>query len=191
MPQTNALHTGPGRAGTETAVVRENNQEAQADELLRMTDAAKLSTLAPRIQAALNEIAGPGDNVLEALSSNVAALQEGFIDRLYAVLSENGIDLSQKLTLRLNAGGSLAVAGNRPDKEAVENALRGQPALSAAFGEIASQSELLRDISNINKVMTRRTGAERYAETWATPGAAVYQMSLKGDMSHFYFSRSD
>lgn len=163
-------------------------QNARADILMQITDGAALSSLAPRIKAILNQIAGPEDNVLDALSGNVGKLQDGFIDALYSALSARDINLDQKLTLRLNGEGILSVAGDHPQKEAVENVLREQPALSAAFDEIASQSELLRDIRNISKVMSRKGGLEQYAAAGNT-GSAVYQMSLKGEMSHFYFSR--
>ncbi len=158
-------------------------------DLRQITDGAGLSALAPRIQAVLNEIAGPEDNVLDALGNNVNKLQDGFIETLYTSLSSRDIDLSQKLTLRLDGEGLLSVAGDHPQKEAVDELLREQPALSAAFDEIASQSELLRDIRNISKVVSRKSGVDQYAAL-GNAGSAVYQMSLKGDMSHFYFSRS-
>ncbi|SBV93835.1 conserved hypothetical protein [uncultured delta proteobacterium] len=159
--------------------------------LQEMTDQAKLSSLAPRIQAVLSEIAGSENNVLNTLSANVEKLQEGFIDTLYTTLSENGVDLTQKMTLRLDRNNSLTVAGEHPEKERMDAILSENPALSTAFGEIASQSEVLRDLTNINKVMTRHTGMEAYTASGADKSSySVYQMSLKGDMSHFYFSRT-
>lgn len=158
--------------------------------LQEVTDQARLSSLAPRIQAMFSETAGAGDSVLDTLSANVAKLQDGFVDTLYAALSEENIDLSQKITLRLDGDSALTVAGDHPEKNKVNAALADQPALSKAFSEIASQSEVLRDITNINKVMSRYTGMEAYAASGAGKSAyPVYQMSLKGEMSHFYFSR--
>jgi hypothetical protein len=94
------------------------------------------------------------------------------------------------MTLRLNPDGMLSVSGDHPEKAKVDKVLAEKPALSSAFSEIASQSEELRDITNINKVMTRQTGAEAYAAGSAKAPFSIYQMSLKGDMSHFYFSLS-
>jgi len=159
-------------------------------ELSRLTDGASLSALAPRIQAVLNEIAGPEDNVLDALTANVNSLQDGFIDAFYSLLAQSSVDVTQKLTLRLDGSGSLSLADNHPDTDVVENLLQSRPDLSAAFREIASQSELLRDIRNISKVMYRQGGVEQYARTAGDAGSAAYRMSLKGDMSHFYFSRT-
>ena len=186
-----SLPIGLDKAGsfstTEAKDVARQEDNARSD-LSQITDGAGLSSLAPRIQAVLNEIAGPEDNVLDALSNNVGKLQDGFIDTLYTSLSASDIDLTQKLTLRMGGDGLLAVAGDHPQKDAIEGVLREQPALSTAFDEIASQSELLRDIRNIGKVMSRKSGVEQYAAA-DNSGSAVYQMSLKGDMSHFYFSR--
>lgn len=162
-----------------------------AGTLQEVTDQAKLSSLAPRIQAVLSEITGSENNVLHTLSANVEKLQEGFIDTLYTTLSENDVDLTQKMTLRLDRNSSLTVAGEHPEKERVDAILSQNPTLSTAFGEIASQSEVLRDLANISKVMTRHTGMEAYAASGADKSSySIYQMSLKGEMSHFYFSRT-
>lgn len=163
--------------------------QARPSPLSQLTDEASLSSLAPRIHAALEEIAGPGENVLDTLSRNVESLQEGFVDALYSTLTEAGVDVGEKMTLRLDEGNALVVAGDHPQKSAVESAISENPALSSAFSEIAAQSELLRDIGNINKVMSRQGGLEQYARMSGSSGFAVYQMSLKGDMSHFYFGR--
>ena len=160
----------------------------EAAALSELTDGASLSSLAPRLKVVLDEIAGPNDNVVSALNDNVTRLQDGFIDRLYSVLSGQGVDLSSKLTMRLDENDMLAVAGAHPEKTAVEASLAQHPELSAAFREIASQSELLRDMRNISKVMTTKGGIESYARMAGDGKGAMYQMSLKGEMSHFYFS---
>ena len=163
---------------------------AEIGTLQEVTDQAKLSVLAPRIQSLFREIAGSGGNVLETLSGNIEKLQDGFVETLYSVLSKENIDLSQKMTLRLDGDNNLAVAGDHPEKDRVNVMLANQPALSSAFGEIASQSEVLRDMTNINKVITRHTGMDAYAVSGRAQSVlSIYQMSLKGDMSHFYFSR--
>lgn len=187
----------PGTAGKtgdchapETREASISQQQGGRETLQEVTDQANLSSIAPKIQAMLNAMAGSENNVFDTLSDNIDRLQEGFIDTLYTVLSEENIDLSQKMTLRLDAENTLVVAGEHPEKARVDATLAGHPALSGAFGEIAAQSEVLRDITNINTVMTRQTGMGAYsaAERGAL-SASVYQMSLKGEMSHFYFSR--
>ena len=156
--------------------------------LRQMTDQTRLSVLAPRIEAALREMVGPGGSFLLTLSSNVETLQEGFIETLYDVLTEEKIDLSDKITLRLEDN-ALTVTGDHPEKARVDAALAKRSDLSAAFGEIASQSEILRDFGNISKVMTRHTGEALPIPAFGTTAYAIYQISLKGEMSHFYFAK--
>lgn len=164
---------------------------AAVESLQSVTDLARLSDIAPRIHAGLSEMLKPGANVLDALSANIDRLQEGFVDALYTVFAEENIDLNYKMTLRLDKDTMLRVAGEHPEKERAEAALDKNPAISAAFGEIASQSEVLRDIANIHTVMRRQTGTAVYAATPSAPSSLMrYQMSLKGEMNHFYFSRS-
>ena len=163
--------------------------KARHSELSQLTDSASLTALPSRIQAILNEIAGPDDNVLHALTANVTCLQDAFIDTLYSLLTRSEVDLSQKLTLRLDTSGALALAGEHPDGEAVKELLHDRPDLSAAFREIASQSEVMRDIRNIGKVMCRQSGPEQYARMAEAAASDAYRMSMKGDMSHFYFSQ--
>ena len=185
----------PGTAGKPGEMPIPELRESAADVLLshktlqEVTDQAKLSALAPKIRAMLSEMSKTGDNVLETLTDNVDKLQDGFIETLYTVLSKEHIDLSEKMTLRLNEDDAFVVIGEHPDKQQVENVLAQHPALSGAFREIAAQSELLRDIGNIDKVMARQTGAEAYYAASQGRLAPVYQMSLKGEMSHFYFAR--
>ena len=182
VSKTGDLYATEQQTANGSVPVRESLQE--------VTDQARLSALAPRIQAMLSELSGPEGNVLGTLTDNIEKLQEGFIDTLYNTLSSENIDLNEKMTLRLDSSNGLVVAGEHSQKDRANALLAENPALSTAFGEIASQSEVLRDIANLNKVMTRQTGIAAYTADGAPPSAStVYQMSLKGDMSHFYFSR--
>ncbi len=181
---------GPGEVPSQDAREGSAARTAENGTLREVTDQAKLSALAPRIRSLFSEIAGSGGTVLETLSDNIEKLQDGFVETLYSVLSEENIDLSEKMTLRLDGDNNLTVAGDHPEKDRVNAVLAGQSALSSAFGEIASQSEVLRDMTNINKVITRHAGMEAYAASGQERSLfSIYQMSLKGDMSHFYFSR--
>ena len=157
-------------------------------DLSKLTDSASLSSFLPRLQGILEVIEQPENNVFQNLDGNISKLQDAFVDAVYEALSARSIDFSRKITLRLNDEQELAVAGEHPDKETVEQLLAGRPEFSAAFKEIASQSELLRNMRNIGKVIGARNGLEAY-QTGLAGQNAGYQVSLKGEMSHFYFSR--
>ena len=159
-----------------------------ASALTRLTDTAGFATVAPRIQAVLAQMDVSGEeNVVERLSDNVSRLQDGFVDALYATLSGRGVDLSSKMTLKLDNDAQLRVAGEHPEKDRIDAALAEAPELSAAFSEISSQSSALRDIRSLHSTVLQGAGLTRYA---ALAGSGDgYQISLKGDMNHFYFSR--
>mgnify|MGYP003623762405 CR=1 FL=1 len=158
-----------------------------ASALSQLTDQAGLSSLVPRLQNILRAIDHPEDNVVQALGNNISSLQDAFVDEVYASLSSAGIDLTEKITLRLDGANRLGLTHEHPEKERIETALAGNPALSEAFSEIASQSELLRDVNNIGKVISARTGLQNYQNANATAPSNSYQISMKGEMSHFYF----
>lgn len=168
-----------GASGTESA------------SLGNIIDEARLSSLSPRLRSVLGQISEQGGSTIEALENNVTSLQSGFISTLHAKLEESGIDLSEKLTLKLDAPSQLVVASSHPQADAVQKVLDDSPELSEAFGEIASQSEIIRDIGNIQRVLSTRGGVANYAREEARDtGPSSYQVSLKGAMSHFCFSRN-
>ncbi|MDR1126103.1 MAG: hypothetical protein LBM64_08640, partial [Deltaproteobacteria bacterium] len=135
-------------------------------QLSRVTDKASLSSLAPKLQNILQAIDHPDNNVLQAMSDNISNLQDVFVEAVSHTLGAAGIDLSHKVTLRLNQAGELGPAGEHPEKERIEAALAKAPELSSAFREIASQSELLRDVSNISKVIGAQTGLASYQNSY-------------------------
>lgn len=159
-----------------------------ASSLSRITDSASFSSVAPQLQAALEQISTPGASVVETLANNVHQLQEGFVEALYSTLLREGVDLSTKVTLRLDASSALVVTGEHPNKKNIDSLLSKAPELSTAFSEIASQSAALRDIHSLSTMVMRSTGASRYAMAAANPSDAVYQVSIKGEMNHFYFT---
>lgn len=165
--------------------------------LARLTDSASLSALSPKLRSTLEDISERGGNVLETLEQNVADLQEGFLDTLSDRLASAGVSLDEKLTLSMGDEGALTVQGDHPDKARIEQALADAPELSSAFGEVASQSEIIRDIRNLRRVVTARVGAAAYdavdaatSENGSGSTTTAYRVSLKGAMSHFYFGKN-
>lgn len=164
--------------------------QAQAgNELLKVTDTASLSSLLPRLKNLIEAIDQPNDNVLEGISGNIMRLQDAFVDTLYSAASSSGIDFSQKVTLRLNEKERLVVLGEHPEKDRINELLDEKPELSSAFKEISTQSELLKDVSNIGKIIGSQSGMASYQNSFNRHVSASYQLSLKGEMSHFYFAK--
>jgi hypothetical protein len=156
--------------------------------LAHVTDKAGLSALTPKLQNILQAIDNPEGNVLQAISNNISSLQDAFVAALAGTLEAAGIDVSHKITLRLNQTEALTAAGEHPDKERLEKVLGQNRELAAAFKEISSQSEVLRDVDNIGKVIGLSAGISGYQNSARLAQNTTYQISLKGEMSHFYFS---
>lgn len=172
----------------EEAAKNASQEQQHPTPLSLITDTAGFSSVVPKLQAVLDQISTPGASVVDTLAGNVDKLQDGFVDTLYSTLSASGVDLSGKITLRLDADSSLAVTGDHPNKENINALLNKTPELSTAFAEIASQSAALRDIRSLSSMVRHSTGVDCYAAMTENTSDSVYQLSLKGDMSHFYFN---
>ena len=157
--------------------------------LSRVTGSAAFSSILPRLQAALEQMDRPGAAMLDVLTDNITRLQDSFMESLYTGLQEMNADLSAKLTLRLDEQARLTVAGEHPDCEVVGALLSRRPEFSAAFAEIAAQSAALRDLRSLHTMVLYASSAHSYSVLASGPGETVYQVSLKGDMNHFYFTR--
>lgn len=173
----------------------DGNKEKAADNgtqsLASLTDSISLSSIDPKLRSVLEDISNQGGDVVDTLEGNIDTLQDGFLETLHGRLEEAGVSLDDKITLRLNEGDALEMVGTHPDKESVNTVLQQSPDLKEAFEEISSQSELVRDIKNIRKVVRNRSGFAQYAEAAAEAdrGNDTYQLSIKGSFSHFYFTK--
>ena len=94
------------------------------------TDSFEISPMSGRLDTLLEEISDRGANALDALQERASALQENFLDRLYTQMDAQGIDLQDKVTLRLDNEGRLATAGEHPQKEQINAMLAQSPGLA-------------------------------------------------------------
>ena len=155
------------------AVVQPTQEREDLGDLLRT---AGFAAVAPRLQRLMDGLVEAGANVPDMMSRNVTHLQDVFVNSLYDILAAGGVDLTHKITLRLNENGLLHCAGSHPEAELLNTLSCANPELSAVFTEIAVQSAALRDIYNLHCLL--RSGHSK---------SAAYQLSLQGDMSHFHF----
>ncbi len=159
-------------------------------DLAGLTDSISLSAIDPRLRAVLEDISDRGGNVIDVLENNINTLQDGFLETLHSRLENAGVSLEHKITLALDGTESLQLTNAHPDADTITTVLENSPDLRDAFQEIAGQSELVRDIRNIRKVVGSRGGAAQYAEVAAMEnnGAESYAVSMRGTFSHFYFA---
>ncbi|MDL2317246.1 hypothetical protein LJC59_09305 [Desulfovibrio sp. OttesenSCG-928-A18] len=164
-------------------------EDAWLSPLRLLRERASFSSLAPAIQDLCERANRAEARLADSLSANVARLQEAFIESLYEALSALDVDTGTKLTLRLNNRAVLVLSGEHPDKERIGELLARNPEFGEAFAEIAAQSAALRDLRNLCSLARHVESEAACTALSALPGENMYQVSLKGEMNHFYFTR--
>lgn len=169
----------------------ENNSGPAMEEI-------SFASIIPELQTMFSQATRPcgsgrmaqsGTDLMESLSANITVLQDHFTDKLYRALKQIGVDTSRKLTLRLDDSATLTLSGDHPEKNAIQSLLGQNPEFSAVFTEIAAQSALLRDLRSLYTMALYERAGDSYSALAASPGECIYQLSLKGEMNHFYFTR--
>ncbi|MDQ7831251.1 MAG: hypothetical protein RDU30_05940 [Desulfovibrionaceae bacterium] len=123
----------------------------------------------------------PNQSVLTSLEEKTTLLQQHFLGAMNTKLEEAGIDAEIPITLKRNADGSIEVANDHPDKEAIEALFTEEPVLAEAFNAIADQSELARKIkAERNVIFSRSGGMAAYVNASLT--------SSSSDTDSFYAS---
>lgn len=131
----------------------------------------------------------PGYRIILSVSESVGRLQDAFLEALAALLAKSGCDSLLKLTLRLDEQASIRVNDDHPEAARLQAEFDQNPELARSFAEIAVQSALLRDLRNLQNAAVYATSNDSYMALALAAPKSAYQISLKGDMSHFYFSR--
>jgi hypothetical protein len=131
----------------------------------------------------------PGARVTAMLSESIVRMQDDFLGDLCTGLKERGVDFSSKFTLRLDEDARLEAIGDERAGAAAEEILASRPDLTALFTETAVRAALLRGLHDLRNAVRHACAEDIYAALNASAGAGFYQVSIKGDMSHFYFAR--
>ncbi|MBQ4132380.1 MAG: hypothetical protein IJD04_01425 [Desulfovibrionaceae bacterium] len=135
------------------------------------------------LNSMLSDICERGSHVMEPISNHICSMQEMFLDMLYYLLEDAGVNLSEKMTIFLNEDGKLALMDEHPDRSMIEAVLAENPQLARLFAILAAHSEIARDIENIYQLFNSLSSRSYMMHE----NAGGYHLSLKGGMSHFYF----
>lgn len=147
------------------------------------TSSTVSSSSADNGKSLANQLANLGDStylspILQTKAQN-EALQNQLTKTLAAKFEDLGIDASQAVTLTRDADGTVRVAGEHPDKDAIEKLFADTPALTEAFNALADNSATL-------KTMTSRQASSLVRAN----GYAAYLQQMGSDAStgDFYMS---
>ena len=153
------------RSGTDTSSKGSNSHTTAASTASGTTSGLSLDSayISPALQA----------------KARTEALQTQFTKTLAAKFEEQGIDVSQPVTLTRTTDGIVTVAGEHPDKEAIEQLFADVPALTEAFNALADSSTQAASMT-----------ASQSASLVRANGYAAYltQMSSTASTSDFYYS---
>ena len=145
------------------------------------TSSLAFAPIASRLLEAL-ALADSQNAISESLAANITRLQDHFVEKLYLLLQQHHIDLSTKITLRLYSSAPLVALGEHPEKDRINACLACNPELGSIFGEIASQSAALQHLDSLYQLTSQSLQGQNLPDV-----VKPYQVSLKGEMNHFYF----
>lgn len=154
-------------------------------------DAEPCLSLPESVRSELAGIGGLAFDTVTELEMIIALSQEVFLERLYARLAADELKLCEKVSFCLNADGKL-VASNPDEKDnVIEKSLSNDGTLAVFFAEIAWRSELLRNLKKLCELVALGSACPSQRAQWvgsmADEKRSVYQLTIKGEMSHFYF----
>lgn len=130
-----------------------------------------------------------GANLLARLADSITQLQDDLITTLYSDLAALRVDTQPKLTLRLTDEARLILASEHPQGEQISALLASRPEYAAVFTEIAVRSAVLRNMRSLYLLSLYAESADCYAALASDRRGSVYQLSLMGEMNHFYFTQ--
>lgn len=149
-------------------------------DLVELSALGGLSNLAQGLSA--------NKTVLESLNERIETLQGHFLSALTTKLEEAGVDVEQKITLTRDDDGTVSVAGEHPDKEAIERIFKDEPVLAEAFSAIADESELVRTIKSRKNTGYGQGGLAAYLNTIGTDSEDSFFFSMMSGSASTYFS---
>lgn len=128
------------------------------------------------------------------LNAENEILQQHLTKALATKFEEAGIDTSKPITLTLDDDGKVIVAGDHPDKDAIEKIFTDTPALAEAFTSLSDNSTLAKSYTNSQTAsLVRSNGYAAYLQQIlssdsGTNSPSNFYLSLLGGNTATYFS---
>ncbi len=150
------------------------------------SDTATWSSIAKALSESDSEYISP---ILQLKSQN-EALQQQLTQTLASKFEEAGIDTSQTITLKQDSDGSVVVANDHPDKEAIESLFADNDVFTQAFSLLAQNSATLKNMTaGQASARVRTSGYAAYLNQLNSDAeAGDFAMSLLGDSVATSFS---
>lgn len=153
-----------------------------------LTEAGAFASILPYIKSLFaSGECRTDEDLIHRLADTIYTLQDIFLEALYDALQEADITTDDKLTLHLDDKARLVPTADCPQKAAIRHLLTERPEFTSLFVEIAAQSAALEHLRSLYTMSLYDSVQEGYTALLNTQNERRYQLSLKGEMNHFYF----
>ncbi len=115
---------------------------------------------------------------LKSIDARAEELEEAFLNIVYYLFNKHNINRDEKIVISLTENGYLQT-NSHPQQEEILSLLDSTPQCLKIMQRLASDAMLKRGIQNIQNSQSIISGNPINSQ-------AVYQTSIKGELSHFY-----
>ncbi len=115
---------------------------------------------------------------LKSIDARAEELEEAFLNIVYYLFNKHDINRDEKIVISLTENGHLQV-NSHPQREEIISLLDSTPQCLKIMQRLAADAMLKRGIQNIQNSQSVMNGTPIASQ-------AVYQTSIKGELSHFY-----
>ena len=120
------------------------------------------------------------------MEESLDQLKEAFLNVVYEVLREGGIDVQQRLVLGFANAKLEVVERSHPQAALIDALLDRTPMLATVLRQIAADTLMLRSLNTLDHAFTLcRNENQGHGDNAVLD---TYQVCLKGALSHFYYA---
>ena len=138
----------------------------------------------PALYDSLHSLLSTAVPLRQDMEESLDQLKEAFLDVVYEVLREGGIDLQERLVLGFVDAKLEVVERSHPQAALIDTLLDRAPMLATVLRQIAADTLMLRSLNSLDQAFALHQNEDK-AHTDAM--LETYQVCLKGPLSHFYY----
>jgi len=139
----------------------------------------------PALYDSLHMLLSTAVPLRQDMEESLDQLKEAFLDVVYEVLREGGIDLQERLVLGFVNAKLEVVEYSHPQAALINTLLDRSPMLTTVLRQIAADTLMLRSLNTLDQAFTL---CRDEAQACNDAMLETYQVCLKGPLSHFYYA---
>jgi len=139
----------------------------------------------PALYDSLHIVLNTAVPMRQDMEESLDQLKEAFLDVVYEMLREGGIDLQERLMLGFVDAKLEVIDRSHPQAALIDALLDRTPMLTTVLRQIAADTLILRGLNTLDQAFALCRN-ENQAHDDAV--LETYQVCLKGPLSHFYYA---